>query len=202
MSESIFARGEWAGKDLDDQRASVVQVMMQAQENGPGRYLRQMRELMGYDERETASRLSIGVHQVRALEADDFDNLPAPIFVRNYLRRYSEFVELPLEEVLQSYERVAIVDEPDLNRVSIKEKLNSRHISIRWALYSVVFLTLILSVIWWQGKSKQAVEQMDQPAAAVVDSETTVAEEGSISTEIALPLKPLENINGDASAEN
>ncbi len=117
--------------------------------DGPGHQLKARREAAGLSEMETASRLSISVHQLRALEADDYQNLPAPIFVRNYLTRYAKLFGLAPEPLLEAYQRVADQLQPSLNRVSQREKINSRHVSVRWASYTVGALVLGLLLVWF-----------------------------------------------------
>ncbi len=118
-------------------------------QDGPGKHLKARREAAGLSEMETASRLSISIHQLRALEADDYQNLPAPIFVRNYITRYAELFNLPAEPLLASYQSIADQLQPSLNRVSQREKINSRHVSVRWASYTVIALTLGLVLFWF-----------------------------------------------------
>ena len=117
--------------------------------DGPGQQLKARREAAGLSEMETASRLSISIHQLRALEADDYQNLPAPIFVRNYLTRYANLFGLAPEPLLDAYQRVADQLQPGLNRVSQREKINSRHVSVRWASYTVGALVVGLLLVWF-----------------------------------------------------
>lgn len=129
---------------------AVLEALKNATNEGPGKYLKQLRELHGASEVEVASRLNIGIHQVRALEADDYENLPAPIFVRNFLRRYSEFLQISVDLAIDAYERFGHCEQPTLARVSLRERLNTRNSSMRWATYTAILLLVGLVAYWWQ----------------------------------------------------
>jgi hypothetical protein len=138
----------WSSDDATVQE--IVTAMQGSKEEGPGSYLKQLREHMNLSEMEMASQLNIGIHQIRALEADDYDNLPAPIFVRNFLRRYAEFLQIPVDVVIDSYERYGEIDQPTLSRVSLRERIHTRQASMRWATYTAAGLLVAILVYWWQ----------------------------------------------------
>ena len=150
-------------------------------DNGPGSFLRQARELIGVPESVVASEISIGVHQLRALESDDYENLPAPIFVRNYLRRYSELLGLPVDDVVACYERMGVNDNPQLARVSIRERLSNRNVSVRWATASVSALVLAILLFWWQTGQERGSGNQEEAIAE--------AEPGKTALNASLPLK-------------
>jgi len=166
MSEQIAENlNEWEARHHNPRIQSILEELKQCPDEGPGRFLKSMREAIAITDVEVASRLSIGVQQLQALEADDYDNLPAPIFVRNFLRRYAEFLEIPIESVLVSYDKMFDVAEPELARVSLRERLNSRNLSMRWATWTALGLFVVLMVIWWQGREPQVVDAgLDVPA--------------------------------------
>jgi cytoskeletal protein RodZ len=157
----------WEARHHNPQIQSILEEMKNCPNEGPGRFLTAMREALGLSVVEVASRLSIGVQQLTALEQDDFDNLPAPIFVRNFFRRYSDFLEIPLEAILSAYELRVIDSEPELARVSLRERLNSRSLSMRWATWTAVGLFVVVMLVWWQGREPQTVDTgVEAPVSA------------------------------------
>jgi cytoskeleton protein RodZ len=70
-----------------------------------GRYLQAIRLDSGVPLPEVASATRIGSQQLAALEADAFDELPAPVFVRGFIRAYCGFLGTPAEEALALYDR-------------------------------------------------------------------------------------------------
>jgi len=69
----------------------------------PGALLKAAREKAGLSEEEVARELHITVKKVRALEADDYQQLHSDIFIRGYLRGYAKLVDLEPEALLESY---------------------------------------------------------------------------------------------------
>lgn len=68
-----------------------------------GQWLRRQREMRGVDLREIADITKISLRYLQALERDQFDVLPAPIFARGFLREYAKYVGLDPDEVVNSY---------------------------------------------------------------------------------------------------
>jgi len=68
-----------------------------------GAVLRQVREAYGIDLREVAERSKIGMAYLTALEADAFNSLPAPVYVRGFLTEYARILGLDPERVKDSY---------------------------------------------------------------------------------------------------
>ncbi len=50
-----------------------------------------------------ANKTCIGVHHLIAIEANDFDALPAAVFVRSYVKQIAQILELNTKEVCESY---------------------------------------------------------------------------------------------------
>jgi hypothetical protein len=50
-----------------------------------------------------ANKTCIGVHHLIAIEANDFDSLPAAVFVRSYVKQIAQILELKAKDVCESY---------------------------------------------------------------------------------------------------
>lgn len=74
---------------------------------GPGAELRGAREAQGREVRDVARALRLDQAVIRALEADDFAALPAPIFVKGYLNAYCRLLGIAPDGVLADYVRAA-----------------------------------------------------------------------------------------------
>ena len=70
-----------------------------------GGYLQALRLGRGVPLSEVASATRVGEQQLAAIEADAFDELPAPIFVRGFIRAYCGFFGTPADEALALYDR-------------------------------------------------------------------------------------------------
>lgn len=73
----------------------------------PGRMLKRAREAKNLSVAAIATQMNLDLRTIEALERDDHANLPAPIFVRGYLRGYARLVDLREAEVLGAYQAQA-----------------------------------------------------------------------------------------------
>lgn len=70
----------------------------------PGRVLSDARAAKGLAVAEVAAQLRLSSSQVIALEADDYDRLPGPVFVRGFVRNYARLLDLDPEKLADSVE--------------------------------------------------------------------------------------------------
>lgn len=71
---------------------------------GPGERLRAARLSMGFDLSKIASELHLTGAVVEALEADDYSDIGARVFVRGYLRNYARIVGMPADSILRQFD--------------------------------------------------------------------------------------------------
>ena len=77
-----------------------------------GAYLRRAREKSGLSTEDISTGSRIVPRLVSALEADRHDLLPAPVYVRGFIRVYCDLVGAEPKEALQLYNAEAIPDPP------------------------------------------------------------------------------------------
>jgi cytoskeleton protein RodZ len=70
-----------------------------------GAMLREARDRLGLSIGEVANHLKLSLRQVEAMEADAFDRLPSPMFVRGFARSYARLLQLDPGPLLQALER-------------------------------------------------------------------------------------------------
>lgn len=70
---------------------------------GPGKILTDARLKLGLEPQNVAEMLHLREYQIRALEADDFDNLPEPTYVKGYLRAYCQLLSIDPEKIIKMY---------------------------------------------------------------------------------------------------
>lgn len=66
----------------------------------PGAVLAAARVAQGMSLEDVARQLKLSVAQIRALEADDYAQLPPPVFVRGFIRTYARTVKLDAAKLL------------------------------------------------------------------------------------------------------
>lgn len=79
---------------------------------GLGEMLCKAREVQGLTPTELARQLNLDVRLIEALEAENLASLPAPVYVRGYLRRLALNLALDEGALLQAYQRLGGTTEP------------------------------------------------------------------------------------------
>jgi flagellar biosynthesis protein FlhG len=69
--------------------------------NGP--FMRELRESMGIELREISERTKISTAYLGAIEGEEFERLPAPVYVRGFLVEYAKMLGLDVTRVLETY---------------------------------------------------------------------------------------------------
>jgi cytoskeleton protein RodZ len=76
-----------------------------------GEELRREREIRGISLKEIADATKISKRFLEALEGNDHKTLPAPVFTRGFVREYSRYVGLNVEEMVNRYNFAAANDD-------------------------------------------------------------------------------------------
>lgn len=110
-----------------------------------GHWLRNARLEQGLDTTLAARRTRTRVAVIEALEADNYQALGAPVFIRMYLLRYGELLGLEEHEILGRFKALGI-DEPPPLRVAHPMNSQPRTSDLRWLSYPAAF-----ALIGWLG---------------------------------------------------
>lgn len=106
-----------------------------------GSYLRTRREALGVslDEIGAATKIRLGL--LEALESEDFPRLPAPIFVKGFLRSYCQYLNLDAVPIVAAFDRQhgGAVDEPEAGL----DKFRPRNRAERWSRAWTSFLRMM-----------------------------------------------------------
>ena len=121
-------------------------------ERGPGARLREAREAAGITVEKVATSLLLDSDTIRALEADAFDRLPAPTFVRGYLRGYARVVGLPAGPILEMYNRRGFEPPPLATGVSESSQAHTSDTAVRVVTYAVAAVLVVLVALWWHSQ--------------------------------------------------
>ena len=117
---------------------------------GIGARLRGARERSGLTVADAARKLHLDPEILQTLEAEDFNALGAPIYVKSYLGRYAELVGESAEELQQLLSSAVVIPEPDLTRIPHVGAAGSR-LAVRTATVGIALLSALLAVsaLWW-----------------------------------------------------
>lgn len=110
-----------------------------------GAWLARIRCNRGMESRDAARRLRLNPAIVQAIEADNFAWLGPPVFVRGYLSRYAQLLDLPETEVLERYRQLAGPSpEPPPLKVVLPLQRQTRLRDLRGLFY----LILVIGIGW------------------------------------------------------
>ncbi len=118
-----------------------------------GDLLTRAREKLSLSQKDIASRLNLSAQIIAALDSNDFDKLPAPTYVRGYIRSYARVVNLDADNLIGLYEGVAEAPPEILPDVKPAVQASSRDKPVKAMTYLVTFTLVFLSIAWWQGQN-------------------------------------------------
>jgi len=143
-------------------------------EDGVGLRLRQAREALNLGRGEVAAGLYLSESIVKALEEDDREVLPGPVFVQGYLRKYARLLGISEEPLLLAYSRQAGSNKRNkkcggpLAGSPIKPEMRSNHTIIRLITWIIVLGLLGLVAMWWQRDMQWPIGQSADDQSMVV----------------------------------
>jgi len=73
------------------------------EDSSTGAMLRRLRRERGLSVAEVTASIKVSATNIRALEAHDYDKLPADTFVRGHLTIYAQFLDLDPRQVVEDY---------------------------------------------------------------------------------------------------
>jgi cytoskeleton protein RodZ len=110
-----------------------------------GSYLRALREKKTVSLEEIAQATRVSVRQLQALESDDAASLPAPVFVRGFIRAYCHFLGEPADEAVARMQSELGIEPPRPRPVP---RIGA--VTPSW-VGSPVFISLVLLAIFGGG---------------------------------------------------
>lgn len=118
-----------------------------------GSRLRAAREARGLSTAEVAAQLHLTRSVIDALETDNYDAGPGPVFMRGYLRSYARLMGLPTDELLiqlDGVEGASWTEPPRVMRKPARTQARMSDRPVRWITYAIVGGIIALTVVWWR----------------------------------------------------
>ena len=125
-------------------------------ERSPGSHLREAREAAGISIDKIADSLLLELKTVEALEADAFDRLPAPTFVRGYLRGYARVLGVPAAPIIEMYDRLGFKPPPLVPEGPQTQQAHTSDPPVRLATYVVAAVLMLLVGLWLHSRQDGA----------------------------------------------
>src|SRR4051812_41581543 len=145
-----------------------------------GQRLQREREMRSITLEEIALSTKIGTRSLRALEEEDFDQLPGGIFNKGFVRAYAKYLGLDEEQAVADYLSAAgeaeqplpnPSDQPKTEYSTVREKSNN-------AMWVTVALVILLAAggaagwRWYEDKKLAEAEAVPPPVTAHVTPPT------------------------------
>ena len=99
-----------------------------------------------------ATALLLNAQIIEAIETDSFEHLPAPTFVRGYLRGYARVLGLPAGPVLEMYDRRGFEPPPLAPDVVESHQAHTSDVPVRLVTYAVAAVLAVLVGLWWNSQ--------------------------------------------------
>ena len=93
---------------------------------GAGSYLARERELRGISLTDISKVTKISMGVLETLETDNYQALPAPAFVKGFLRTYADYIGIDPEDVLLRYNHYENTEDGTFSSTNFKGRLKSK----------------------------------------------------------------------------
>ncbi|MCG8382794.1 MAG: DUF4115 domain-containing protein [Gammaproteobacteria bacterium] len=148
-----------------------------------GTMMRQAREQQGLSQEDLATELHLDLRQITQLEEDDYSALPAPAFVKGYIRACAKRLNADGDLWVERYVSSTRDPDPKLATLSSFKRTDSSHPLFRWATIAILMILVALAVYWWLTEKGQrgGLPAEEQAVNEHVIESSPPSEEGSLS---------------------
>lgn len=121
---------------------------------GVGKYLKQAREKRNYTLEEMTDLTNIETKYLRALEAEEYDVIPSPFYVRAFLKTYAKYLHLNIHSVMQLYEssqqirQIPTSTKPKMEAAELLPRRSPARKNSVSSLWYMVAIILILGIVY------------------------------------------------------
>lgn len=168
-----------------------------------GQYLKNQREEKNLSFQEALDETRIPPKSLEAMEADDYDSLPAETFARGFYMLYARFLGLNSEEVLERYDQERTDEQEEekyilpselekkINHIATEQSMSFNTVTaiglvIILAIIALLFFTFSSNTSKYIASNEQSVQENTTPAsdeaASVPDSANNTAPLGQENT--------------------
>jgi hypothetical protein len=91
-----------ASKGLSKEAQAQYQTILASAERAHGGLLKQLRDVAQIDSWELSQRTRISLEHLAAVEGDDFDSLPAPVYYRGFVTSYLKYLGINRPDLVEA----------------------------------------------------------------------------------------------------
>jgi cytoskeleton protein RodZ len=119
----------------------------------PGQLFREAREAKGLTTQQVADNLRLRKVVVEFMEADEYDKLSSPTYVRGYLRSLSKALDVDEARVFEAYTKMGFgevapstITMQSFSKRKVRERNDNRLMLIS---YLIIAIVIAMAVVWW-----------------------------------------------------
>lgn len=142
-------------KDLFDENSEEQAAPQPEPYTGetPGQMFREAREAKGLTTQQVADNLRLRKVVVEYMEADEYDKLSSPTYVRGYLRSLSKALDVNEARVFEAYSKMGFgevapstITMQSFSKRKVRERNDNRLMLIS---YLIIAIVIAMAVVWW-----------------------------------------------------
>jgi len=115
-----------------------------------GTLLKNERERKGLSREHVAKTIRLRLHFITALEEEDWGTLPAPVFIKGFIRSYSQFLGMDPDNAVALYEEITDIIEESPRPLVAEERTGKMKILVPLVILIILAAVLFL---WFQSSS-------------------------------------------------
>lgn len=105
----LYSLRDWVTKRSGENEVKTIKDEILSKERVSGSDLKRLREALGIEPEELYEITRISGSMLGLLEADRFEDLPAEVFLKNFLRSYAEILQLDPRSVIDGYFKCMVI---------------------------------------------------------------------------------------------
>jgi cytoskeleton protein RodZ len=135
---------------LKNERDDLTEATGDIEVVGPGSMLKAAREMRGLSQQQVANKLNFRIRLVENIEVDKFDCSLPEAFNRGYLKNYAQLVNITQEDVLKSYEKLAVTQNHCIGMQSFSKgtEKQAEHNMLMWITYLILAILVTATVVF------------------------------------------------------
>ncbi len=167
---------------------------------GPGDRLQAARISIGLTLEDVASKMHLSAAILGSLEANDFEEITAPIFVKGYLRSYARIVNLDEEDIIKQYSLYYTHNDPPISSTSnASPEINSDDARVKGTTWLIIVILVGLLSFWWWSRYQQPTQTVSLDSNESSDS---VVSAGDVPSITSIPLSVSDSEIGSSNADD
>ena len=146
-----------------------------------GGVLRKAREEASYSTAFVADQVHLSEQVIEALEANEFDQLPGPVFVRGYIRGYAKILNIDPQPLIEQIDG-GPAPAPENSQVGQPIKIKTSRLDpiVVWGAATVLVVAIGLIFTWWMQESKEDPVQLAEVVEQVEIEEAATPPESDV----------------------